>query len=283
MYFGGRPRLIADVVDDVDAVLVGFLPGPDAGQAVVDILSGTVNPSGRLPMTYPKVPDGSGGPYFHSVSDQCTRGDGPLPHWEYVPCEVQWPFGHGLSYTSFEYSKLDVSTHEIHYSPVGTDVKHSTTISVQVQNTGSVSGSETVLFFTFDEHRSVTPEYKRLRYFDKVHLEPGEATTVSFSISTTDENFHFVGPHDDTHYVLEDGLSFRVGVGLVDCRNGPGGTDMCSAPITIRTDDGYLPDCDTACKLWETADCGMKQKDCWDRCTSVDGWYVLRFAVLCCT
>ena len=85
-----------------DAVLVGFLPGPDAGQAVVDILSGKVNPSGRMPLTYPKYQDGGGIPYYHSVSDQCTSGDGPLPHWSYVPCEVQWHFGHGHSYTQFE-------------------------------------------------------------------------------------------------------------------------------------------------------------------------------------
>jgi beta-glucosidase len=128
VYFGGRPRLLQKVVvssiaiispsmtkvnsynnggfqfvfyfvmqDFADAILLGFLPGPSGGQAVVDIISGKVNPSARLPITYPMYEDGGGSPYFHTISDQCTKaGENPLPHYDYVQCEVQWSFGFGL-------------------------------------------------------------------------------------------------------------------------------------------------------------------------------------------
>jgi beta-glucosidase len=101
-----------------------------------------------LPITYPKYEDGDGIPYLHAVSDMCPKDtDGTLPHWENAPCEVQWPFGHGLSYTKFEYENLSLSTDSLQYQRGGVEDDPSLTITVTVKNTGTMAGAEAVLFF----------------------------------------------------------------------------------------------------------------------------------------
>ena len=106
----------------MDAVIIGFLPDLFAGNVIAEFLTGRSNPSGKLPLTYPKDEDLGGLPYLHSVSIMCTSAIGTtgndnddettttttLPHYYNVPCEVQWPFGHGLSYTQFTSSDLQV-------------------------------------------------------------------------------------------------------------------------------------------------------------------------------
>jgi len=239
------------------------------------ILSGLANPSGRLPITYPMYDDGGGSPYFHTMSDKCNRQDdnNPLPHYEYVDCEVQWQFGFGLSYTYFEYSQLSLSTKHIRYTPFVTKPSdEALAISVSVKNKGDVAGYETVLFFTFDESRSTTPEYKRLREFQKVFLEPGEEKVVSASIPIDD--LKFVGPHDDTHYILENGLQFRVGIGAkTDCRYGGDESALCSDLIAIDTGDEYIPACEQSCQIWQSSGCseqfGLSTSKCWEMCTAV--------------
>ena len=257
-----------------DAIILAFLPGPSGGQAVADVLSGAINPSGKLPITYPKYGDGGGSPYFHTVSDQCTGGDetSPLPHWQYGQCEVQWPFGFGLSYTVFEYSQLSLSTKRLQYTPEGMQGKNEPlTISVDVKNKGSRAGYDTVLFFSFDEARSTTPEYKMLRAFEKIFLEPGEEKTVSVSIPI--DTFKFVGAHDDTHFILEDGLQFSIGVGAkTDCRTDETAV-LCSDFITIDTGYKYIAACESACELWASSGCAetlsLSDKKCWELCTDV--------------
>lgn len=282
VFFGGRPRLLRQVEELADAVLLAFLPGPSGGEAVANILSGAANPSGKLPITYPMWEDGGGSPYFHAVSDKCTKPElgQPLPHYEYEPCEVQWPFGFGLSYTSFHYSEMSLSTKRVQYSPSGQSESLKSddepfVVSINVKNRGSVAGYETVFFFTFDEYRSTTPEYKRLRSFEKIFLEPGDEKTVSAKIPV--EDFKFVGPHDDSHLILE-GLEFRVGIGAdTDCREHrkEDGKDsaLCSDLITIDAGDDYIAACDTACDLWAASGCaehlGLSPKKCWSLCTSV--------------
>ena len=269
VYFGGRPRLLQDMVDHVDAVLVGFLPGPLAGQAIADIVTGRVNPSGRLPITYPKYEDGGGSPYLHSVSDQCTKDtDGPLPHWENIPCETQWPFGHGLSYTSFTYSDLSLSTNELVYRR--SEKPSSLTITARVKNTGDRPGSDVAMIYTFDEFRSTTPEYKRLRSYEKITLNVGESKLIKVTLPV--EDFRFVGPHDDSHYILQNGLRFRVGVGAADCRMNPD-SPACSDPVTVTLDNNYVAACEAACNLWQESDCfgvyGFSMDRCWDMCSSI--------------
>ena len=290
VYFGGRPRLLRQMVNLVDAVLVGFLPGPDAGNAVLDIISGEANPSGRMPLSYPKYEDGGGSPYYHAVSDRCTSGNGSLPHWETAQCEVQWPFGHGLSYTKFGYSDLELSSNTITYRADGQGRRRlkskgteTLDVSVRVRNEGSRAGSETVMFFTFDESRHTTPEYKRLRSFEKVYLEPGEEKVVTASFSLYDPDFLSVGPHDDSHLVIQNGLRFKIGVGAeVNCNNPESSSSqLCSQFVTVDAGDDYSSVCDAACTVWSESGCGeaydLSAESCWIMCKSsgqenLDDW-----------
>ena len=263
---------------------MGFLPGPFAGEATRNIIVGDTNPSAKLPITYPKYEDGGGIPYLHAVSDMCTKdNEEPLPHWEYSPCEVQWPFGHGHSYSTFEYTNLSVDSLSLRFTKGEKDAE-TLTVSVNVKNTGPMAGAETVLFFSFDEFRSSTPEYKRLRGFEKVYLEPGQSKDVKLSISIDD--LRFIGPHDNSHYILQDGMEFKIGVGAhTDCRadgNGP----LCSEPVDIETDSQYTGACEIACDLWAQSGCdtelGLSAEVCWRDCTKIhqsdylalnnDGW-----------
>lgn len=242
VYFGGRPRTLPS--GDVDAVLLGFLPGPDSGRAVADIVTGVVNPNGRLPITYPANDSLGGIPYWHAVSDLCMNGNHDI-----VKCAVAWPFGHGLSYTSFEYANFKAT------GGIDTDL----TFTVTVKNTGTRAGAETVLFFTFDEFRSVTPEYKQLRAFDKVFLSAGESITVS-KVVPVDE-LRFVGAESDQHYVLDPTMVAHAAVGYAtDCRqrNDNGGlanTEFCIELKSQQPEKPYLPVCDSACQLWESTGC----------------------------
>jgi len=268
VYFGGRPRLLNEIIDQVDAVLVGFLPGPSAGDAIAEILSGQTNPSGRLPITYPLAEDGGGYPYFYSVSDQCTAGDGQLPHYSFVPCRVEWPFGHGLSYTTFSYSDLVVS------GGLGEDLQ----VSVRVKNTGKVGGAETVMFFTFDDFRSTTPEYKRLRAFDKVFLEPDQEAIIFKKIAS--EDLRFVGSHDDRRFVADPQMTFWIGVGPeTDCRSNGAETDGLCAHVEKKEDDNtvdmpYIGACEVACEIWAQSGCsshvGLSPHGCLSMCTAVN-------------
>jgi beta-glucosidase len=283
VYFGGRPRLLAEVEPLVDAVFLGFLPGPLAGEALVDLIVGRVNPSAKLPITYPKYEDGGGIPYLHAVSDMCTTDNGGyLPHWENSVCEVQWPFGHGLSYSDFQYDTMKLSTTELRVErgKSAPDL----TVSLNVSNPSNNPGAFPVMLFTFDSFRSTTPEYKRLRAFDKVWLEAGSSKEVTLTILGND--LRFIGNHDERHYVFQDGMEFVLGMGPdVDCRSNP--TDnRCSATVTIRTDPDYVGACEAACDIWSSTGCdrhaGLGSDRCWEMCSSIhfednleknnDGW-----------
>eukprot|EP00549_Striatella_unipunctata_P004945 CAMPEP_0118701066 /NCGR_PEP_ID=MMETSP0800-20121206/17003_1 /TAXON_ID=210618 ORGANISM="Striatella unipunctata, Strain CCMP2910" /NCGR_SAMPLE_ID=MMETSP0800 /ASSEMBLY_ACC=CAM_ASM_000638 /LENGTH=265 /DNA_ID=CAMNT_0006601863 /DNA_START=87 /DNA_END=884 /DNA_ORIENTATION=+ len=143
-----------------------------------------------------------------------------------------------------------------------------------LKNNGTRSGSESILFFSFDDSRHVTPEYKKLRGFEKVFLNPGEETRVSTNISLRDARY--VGPHNDRHFILQDGMKFQVGIGpYADCRNNIG---LCSEFINIDAGSDYEGACDIACKLWERSSCKwMTPEKCWSMCTlsnvpGSDGW-----------
>ena len=272
VYFGGRPRLLKDMVQSVDAVLISFLPGPDGGQAVVDILSGKYNPSARLPITYPKYSDKGGVPYWHAVTDMCTgpQLDGlPLPHHQYLKCDVEWSFGHGLSYTQFSH-ELRVSDNKLVLQH-NLQFKDYIEVSVKVQNIGGRSGSETVMLFLFVENRYVTPEDKLLFYFEKIHMVAGEEKEIMTKLSIDD--LRHIGPHDDTHFVIQPGMKVKIGVGPeADCRMN---SALCSESIDVVLNDGeqYNPSCEIACDLWQASGCGghkeqMSSKQCWKKCLS---------------
>jgi len=271
VYFGGRPRWLEAMKPYVDAIIVAFLPGPDGGQAVLDIITGETNPSARLPITYPS--DASSLPYNHPISQQCTNGTGPLPHWDYSPCIIQWPFGHGLTYTTFEYSDWHVSGTEIWYWGVGqpTDATKPTylNVSITVKNTGSLAGKETVLLFLYDEYREgVTPEYKILQDFAKTSLlQPGQSETMEFRI--TSHNLTSIGAQDDSHTIFVQ-REFWLGIGpYADCRK-DGENDCYPKSINFVSGSDYAGVCDVACGIWQQQSSCHASWNCWEDCIEAD-------------
>lgn len=170
----GRPRIISQIEPYATAVLHAFLSGNEAGNAIAAILAGKVNPSGKLPYTYPRYTNALQN-YYHKYTESLEFD----PEGGYNP---QWAFGTGLSYTKFSYANLKLSTAVI---DVNTPVK----ITVEVKNTGNLAGKEAVLLYVSDLVASVTPEVKRLRAFEKIGLQPGESKTVSFTLDKASLSF----------------------------------------------------------------------------------------------
>lgn len=191
----GRPRLIREIDPKVSAVVQTYLPGNFGGDALADILVGDVNPSGKLPYTYPMFPN-SLGTYDHKPSEKPDKMDGVYDYDSSMP--IQYTFGHGLSYTTFAYDELTVSKAEINGD-------ETFTVSVKVTNTGDREGKEVVQLYTKDMYASVTPDYKRLRKFKKVNLKPKESLTVTFEVEGRD--LAFVAP--DMKWTVEKG-DFQV-------------------------------------------------------------------------
>jgi beta-glucosidase len=163
----GRPRIISRIEPGAAAILHLYLPGNFGADALADILTGAVNPSGKLPITYPRYTNSLAG-YIHKPSE----GNGNPQGGEY---DAQFQFGFGLSYTSFEYSNLGIDKKS--FSPGET-----ATITVTVKNTGNHVGKEVVQLFVSDLIASLTPDVKRLRGFEKVDLKTGESKTVTFKL-----------------------------------------------------------------------------------------------------
>lgn len=194
----GRPRCFSSVEPAMKAVVQTYLPGNYGGDALADILFGDVNPSGKLPYTYPSYPN-SVVTYYHKPSEEQKRAEGAYVYEsDYNP---QYEFGFGLSYTTFEYSNLKVST--ANFSKNGT-IK----VSVDVKNTGLRSGKEAVLLYSSDLYASISPDVKRLRRFSKINLEAGQTQTVNFELS--DKDLAFVNPSNQ--WITEAGeFEFSVG------------------------------------------------------------------------
>lgn len=203
----GRPRIINDIEPLAKAVVDIMLPGNYGGDALASLISGKENFSGRLPFTYSKYVN-SLHTYDYKVSENVQTMDG-LYNYD-ATMDVQWPFGAGLSYTSFEYSGLKS------ISPVQFNADDMLTFEVTVKNTGSVKGKEAVLMFSSDIVASKVPDVKRLRQFTKVELNPGESKIVRLEIPA--HELAFVG--HDGKWRLEKG-QFRIACGsesmMIDC------------------------------------------------------------------
>ncbi len=202
----GRPRLIGDIEPLASAVVDVMLPSNFGGDALAALLSGDENFSGKLPFTYSKHINALH-TYDYKVSEHRETMEGSYNYDAIM--DVQWPFGHGLSYTTYAYSNLQVSAASF---KAGDVLK----VTVDVTNTGSRAGKEAVLVYSSDLVASLIPDVKRLRGFDKVALEPGETKTVSFEIPAS--ALAFVGA--DGLWRLEEG-DFRISCGglgqLVKC------------------------------------------------------------------
>ena len=188
---GGRPRLVADIEPLASAVVDILLPGNYGADALANLLVGDANFSAKLPYTYPREINSLAN-YDYKVSEEVGTMGGAYDYDAKV--SLQWPFGYGLSYTTFEYSNLKVDR----TSFTAGDVLN---VSVDVKNTGSVKGKEAVLLYSSDLVASLVPDNRVLRAFDKVELAPGETKTVSFALPASD--LAFVGA--DGKWVLEEG------------------------------------------------------------------------------
>lgn len=194
----GRPRLIADIEPVAKAVVDILLPGNYGGDALANLLAGDANFSAKMPYTYPKEINSLIN-YDYKVSEQVSTMAGAYDYDAKVT--QQWPFGYGLSYTTYEYSNLRVDKQSFAPGSV-------LTVTVDVKNTGQRAGKEAVLLYSSDLVASIVPDSRRLRAFQKVELQPGETKSVAFSLPADD--LAFVG--QDGKWVLEEG-EFVLAVG----------------------------------------------------------------------
>ncbi|HDR05701.1 MAG TPA: beta-glucosidase [Candidatus Marinimicrobia bacterium] len=167
----GRPRIVRPIEEKANAILMAYLPGMEGAIAIADVLFGDVNPSGKLPFTYPRFVNDLM-TYDHKTSEA-------TPPNQYNP---QWPFGFGLSYTTFKYDNLRLSSDIL--SP-----KTPLTITVTIKNSGKKAGKESVELYTRDEVASITPSVRKLKGFKKIELQPGESKDVTFTLNSEDLSF----------------------------------------------------------------------------------------------
>ena len=195
----GRPRIIREIEPGSKAIIQLYLPGNYGGDALADILAGDVNPSGKLPYTYPKFEQGLI-TYDHKPCQNIAQKMEGVYDYD-AETAVQYPFGFGLSYTTFEYTNLIIDKKS--FVPGDT-----ITVTVDVKNTGEMAGKESVMLFTSDLVASITPDVRRLRAFQKINLQPGERKTVALKIAADDLAFvNFEGK-----WILEEGdFKFQVG------------------------------------------------------------------------
>ena len=187
----GRPRLIADIEPLAKAVVDILIPGNYGGDALANLLAGDANFSAKMPYTYPREIN-SLNTYDYKVSEEVGTMAGAYSYDAKV--SLQWPFGFGLSYTTFEYSNLKVDKSQFTADDV-------LTVTVDVKNTGAKAGKEAVLLYSSDLIASVVPDNRRLRDFTKISLEPGEVKTVTFQLPAS--KLAFVGA--DGKWTLEEG------------------------------------------------------------------------------
>jgi beta-glucosidase len=171
----GRPRIINRIAEKADAILLALNPGNEGGVAVADVLLGDYNPSGRLPFTYPRTPNGLV-TYDHKLFETEATSFGNMAF------NPQFPFGYGLSYTTYAYSDLRLERKQVPWNG-------SMGVSVTVRNTGRRAGKETVILYVRDVVASLAPPGRRVRRFARVYLEPGQSRTLTFTLRPEDLSF----------------------------------------------------------------------------------------------
>jgi beta-glucosidase len=222
----GRPLAIPWIAEHIPAVLVTWLPGEEGGNAVADVLFGDANPAGRLPMSFPRAVGQLPVYYNHKPS-------GGRSHWkgDYVELSTKplFPFGYGLSYTSFAYANLRLDRQEI--GPA-----EQVAISVDISNTGSRAGEEVVQLYVHDVQASVTRPLKELKGFKRVALAPGETRTVTFRLDARQLGFYNL----DMACVVEPGeVEVLVGSSSQDIRL-RGAFTIAGAPADVGRDKVFF-------------------------------------------
>ena len=190
----GRPRIISRIADPAKAIVMAYNPSNEGGHAIADILFGDANPSGKLPITYPRSTNRLF-TYDHKVFEGEDWGEGK------AMAAPQFEFGSGLSYTNFSYSDLRVA-------PATASASQTVRVDATVKNSGDRAGKEVVQLYLNEHFASVTPPLKRLKRFAKVLLQPGESRQLSFEL--TSDDLSFIGA--DNQRVVEPGV-FDVRIG----------------------------------------------------------------------
>jgi beta-glucosidase len=183
--FNGRPLALEDVVDDAPAILEAWFPGVQAGTAVADVVFGKVNPGGKLPASFPRRLGQVPIYYNHEPTGRPCNPDVKWNsrHRDIPSCSPLYVFGYGLSYTTFEVSNLQLSASTVSRNG-------SLTASATVRNVGSRIGDEVVQLYINDPVASISQPVRRLRGFERVTLNPGEARTVRFKLDKSDFGFY---------------------------------------------------------------------------------------------
>jgi beta-glucosidase len=192
-------------VDDVASIVLAYYPGQEGGSAVANVLTGAVNPSGKLPVTFPKRYEDNPTYINYPGWRDVRYGEGLFVGYRYYDkknVEPLFPFGFGLTYTSFDYSDLEVASKVSHGETL--------TVSVAVTNTGEVAGQEVVQLYVADKASSLVRPMKELKGFQKVALEPGERRCVTFTLDQRALSFY--DPYEAKDWVAEPG-EFEVLVG----------------------------------------------------------------------
>jgi len=199
----GRPLAIGWMAENIPSIVEAWHLGSMAGPAIADVLFGDYNPSGKLPVSFPHSVGQLPLYYNHKNTGRPVMENNPVFFSRYtdVPKTALFPFGYGLSYTSFEYSDLTLSSASI-------AAGESLDVKVIVKNTGDRAGEEVVQCYLRDLVGSVTRPVKELKAFEKISLDPGASREVTFTLSTDDLRFYNI----DMDYVAEPG-DFMVFVG----------------------------------------------------------------------
>jgi len=203
--FNGRPLDLHGIFDEADAVLEAWFPGSEGGAAIADILTGRVNPSGRLTMSFPQSVGQV--PVYYNHFNTGRPMDPSKTDERYVskyidsPNDPLLPFGFGLSYTNFEYGDLTLSSREM-------KADEPITVEVKVTNTGDRAGIETVQLYVRDVAGEVVRPLRELKGFKRLEIQPGECKTATFTLTEEQLRYH----HSDLGFASDPG-SFQVFVG----------------------------------------------------------------------
>ena len=199
----GRPLDISWMAENVPSIVEAWHLGSEAGNGIADVLFGDYNPAGKLPASFPRTLGQVPIYYNHKSSGRPFDGEGNVfwSHYTDAPNDALFPFGYGLSYTTFAYSDLKIS------SPV-ISKGEKLQVSVTVKNTGKVAGEEVVQLYIRDLVGSITRTVKELKGFEKISLNPGESKVVNFTLNENDLAFYGA----DNRFKAEPG-DFKLWVG----------------------------------------------------------------------
>ena len=201
----GRPLSINWIAEKIPAIIEAWLPGEEGANAVADVLFGDYNPGGKLPISFPRTVGQIPVYYNHKPSGGRSYRKGDYVEMSSKPL---FPFGYGLSYTSFEYSNMIIT-------PESVSIDGQVEISIDIKNTGSCTGDEVIQLYLNDVQSEITRPVKELKGFKRITLEPGQKKTVTFVLSIAQLGFY----NKEMKYVVEPGtIKVMLGSSSEDIR-----------------------------------------------------------------